>query len=73
MNESEFIKIIGDNIVSRRIELGIKQIDLATSVGIEDSALRRIEKGKTNPTAKTLLKIAVALDVEVSYLVSMKK
>lgn len=73
MNESEFIKIIGDNIVSRRIELGIKQIDLATSVGIEDSALRRIEKGKTNPTAKTLLKIAVALDVEVSYLVSMNK
>ena len=73
MNESEFIKIIGDNIVSRRIELGIKQIDLATSVGIEDSALRRIEKGKTNPTAKTLLRIAIALDVEVSYLVSMNK
>lgn len=73
MEEAEFIKIIGDNIVSRRNELGIKQIDLATTVGIEDSALRRIEKGKTNPTAKTLLKIATALNVEVSDLVSMKR
>ncbi len=73
MDEAEFVKIIGDNIVSRRTELGIRQIDLATSIGIEDSALRRIESGRTNPTAKTLLKIAVALNVEVSDLVAMKK
>nr|WP_294858684.1 helix-turn-helix transcriptional regulator [uncultured Fluviicola sp.] len=73
MEDFEFVKIIGDNIISRRTELGIKQIDLATSIGIEDSALRRIEKGKTNPTAKTLLKIAIALNTEVSELVSMKK
>lgn len=70
MEEGEFVKIIGENIVSNRKKLGIKQIELATSIGIEDSALRRIEKGKTNPTAKTLLKIAEALNIQVSDLVS---
>lgn len=68
MNEEQYIKIIGSNIVSRRKELGIKQIELAHTIGIEDSALRRIESGRTNPTFKTLYKIATALEVEVSEL-----
>lgn len=69
MNEEEYIKLIGQNIVSKRKELGIRQVDLALSIGIEDSALRRIETGKTNPTFKTLFKIATALNIEVVELI----
>lgn len=65
MNEDEYIKRIGENIVFRRKELGIKQIDLAILVGIEDSSLRRIESGRTNPTFKTIYRIANALNCEV--------
>ena len=65
MEMEEYIKIIGENIIQRRKELGIKQVDLAHSVGIEDSSLRRIESGRTNPTFKTLFQIAQALDTEV--------
>lgn len=72
MEGEEFVKIIGENIVYNRKKLGLTQIDLASSVGIEDSALRRIERGRTNPTVKTLLKIAEALEVEVSVLVSRR-
>jgi len=73
MDEASYIKLIGHNIVSRRKELGIKQIDLACAVGIEDSSLRRIEAGRTNPTFKTLFRISEALDIEVSDLIKIKE
>ena len=62
--EKEYIKKIGKRIVKLRKEQNMKQIDLATSVNIEDSALRRIESGRTNPTIKTLMRIAVGLGIE---------
>lgn len=68
MTEDEYIKKIGLNIKNIRKKLGIKQIDLAFSIGIEDSALRRIESGRTNPTFKTLYRIAKAMEVEITEL-----
>ncbi|MGB0884728.1 MAG: helix-turn-helix transcriptional regulator, partial [Flavobacteriales bacterium] len=59
---------IGENIKQIRLQKGIKQIDLASSIDIEDSALRRIEAGRTNPTVKTLFLVAQALEVEVTDL-----
>ena len=55
---------------SLRISKGIKQKDLAYDCGIEKQNLLRLESGKTNPTIKTLLKIAAALDVSVIDLLS---
>src|SRR3989338_2943539 len=68
MNEDEYIKRIGKTIQSLRNQKGIKQIELATLIGIEDSALSRIESGRTNPTIKTLFKISVALETSVEFL-----
>lgn len=64
-NSKELIKKIGQNIKRIRLEKGIKQIDLATQINIEDSALRRIESGRTNPTVNTLYIIAEALGIDV--------
>ncbi len=61
--EKEFIKKLGRRIVALRKEKKLKQIDLAIKINIEDSALRRIESGRTNPTLKTLLRIAEGLEV----------
>lgn len=66
--EKEYIKKVGKRIVQLRENLNIKQIDLATAINIEDSALRRIESGRTNPTVKTLLKIANGLEVDLKEL-----
>ena len=63
--EKAYIKKLGIRIVELRKEKNLKQIDLATKINIEDSALRRIESGRTNPTIKTLLRIAEGLDVEL--------
>lgn len=68
MNEDEYIKRIGKTIQSLRNQKGIKQIELAALVGIEDSALRRIESGRTNPTIKTLFKISESLETSVEFL-----
>ena len=69
MEEQEYITWVGKNIKKIRIEKGIKQIDLALKIGIEDSSLRRIEAGKTNPTIKTLYRIAKALEIPIERLV----
>ncbi|MFY0630007.1 MAG: helix-turn-helix transcriptional regulator [Flavobacteriaceae bacterium] len=66
--EEEFIKNLGKHIVVLRKEKKLKQIDLATKINIEDSALRRIESGRTNPTIKTLLRIAQGVEVEFTEL-----
>lgn len=47
-------------------------MDLAVEIGIEDSSLRRIESGRTSPTLKTLIRIANALQIEVSELLPGK-
>ncbi|MFY0602743.1 MAG: helix-turn-helix transcriptional regulator [Flavobacteriaceae bacterium] len=63
-DEEEYIKQLGKRIVALRNEKKLKQIELAAKVNIEDSALRRIESGRTNPTVKTLLRIAEGLEID---------
>ncbi|MCI5050856.1 MAG: helix-turn-helix domain-containing protein [Candidatus Pacebacteria bacterium] len=71
--EKEYIQNIGKRIIQLREEKEIKQIELAIAVNIEDSALRRIETGRTNPTIKSLLRIADALDVELKELLEFEE
>lgn len=66
--EKDFISKVGKRIVELRTLQNIKQIDLAININIEDSALRRIESGRTNPTLKTLLRIAGGLEVKLTDL-----
>ena len=66
--DEEVYTLIGKKIVELRESRGLRQIDLATQANIEDSALRRIEAGKTNPTTKTLLNITRVLDVPMKEL-----
>lgn len=66
--DEEVYKKIGERIVELRKSRGLRQIDLASRTGMEDSAIRRLEKGKTNPTVKTLLTVAEALSVSLADL-----
>lgn len=59
---------LGSRVVQLRKEQKIKQIDLAAFANIDERVLRRIESGKTNPTTKTLEKIAQGLGVKVKDL-----
>lgn len=44
------------------------QEKLALEVDLSENQIRRIEKGQTNPTVKSLLKIAKALKVDIKIL-----
>jgi transcriptional regulator with XRE-family HTH domain len=68
MSEEEFVLYVCRKIKDARIQKGIKQVDLATDLGIDDSNLRRLENGRTSPTLKTLFRIANALEIKVSDL-----
>jgi len=65
MTDKELLIIIGNNIRKIRLRKNITQVELAEKCDFEKSNMRRIEAGNTNPTIKTLLKIANGLDVTI--------
>ena len=68
MEKEEYLKIVGNNIVKYRKQKGLTQFDLSCKIGIEDSALRRIEKGRVNTTIFMLKRIADELEVNINDL-----
>lgn len=66
-NDELFLKQFGKQIRALRIKNDLTQRDLADKSGLEESAVQRIERGY-NSTLKTLLKLANALEIELSEL-----
>jgi DNA-binding XRE family transcriptional regulator len=61
-----FFAQIADKVAERRVERGFSQRELAELVGTTQSAIARLERGGRPPRIDTLLKIAEALDCELS-------
>lgn len=69
LSDENFIKGVGLRIKELRKRQNLTQLDLAARANMEESALQRVEAGRTNPTLKTLFKIVNALeDVEFNEL-----
>lgn len=65
MDERVYLKKVGKNIKKIRISKGITQVELAFMCDFEKANMNRIESGNNNPTLKTLVKIANALEVDL--------
>lgn len=65
MDDKAYLKKLGERIKQLRLERGMRQVDLSEKIGIEDSALRRIESGRVNSTINMLRKIAKGLGIEL--------
>ena len=61
-------KTVGENIVRLRQLKGWTQEDLAHYADLMVSSISKIERGKSNPTLRTLDRIADALVVETDEL-----
>ena len=61
-------KTVGENIVRLRQLKGWTQEDLAHYADLTVSSVSKIERGKSNPTLRTLDRIADALSVETDEL-----
>ncbi len=65
--------MLSKNIKKLRKQHNLSQEELAKKAGITYSTLIKIESGANkNPTIKTLMKIATALDVGIDKLISTK-
>ncbi len=53
-------------IIRARQSQHLSQLQLASKAGMQQSAVARIESGRGNPSLRTLLKIAQALDTNLS-------
>lgn len=65
MDDKEYLKTLGERIKQLRKDKSMRQIDLSEKIGIEDSALRRIESGRVNSTVNMLRKIAKGLGIDI--------
>jgi transcriptional regulator with XRE-family HTH domain len=61
-----FFAAIAQDVADRRQELGLSQRELAELVGTTQSAIARLERGGRPPRIDTLLRIADALDCDLS-------
>ena len=61
--ESEFALI--EMIISKRIEKGLTQSQLAKKIGTKQSAISRLEGGEYNPSLDFLRKLSTALDAKL--------
>ncbi len=69
MDEHEiqaYIEELGNRLLEIRKGKGISQQELSYLSGIEKPYIRKIEKGRTNPTVKTLLKLSSALKISLN-------
>jgi putative transcriptional regulator len=66
MTKEDFLKELGKSIAHQRKLKKLTQTEVAYRCEFERGNLTRIEKGKSNVTAETLLKISQAMKVPVS-------
>ena len=65
IDESHFL---AQQVFLRRGTTGMAQADLAERAGMTQAQIAHIEAGQANPTHKTLVKLAYALDCNVRHL-----
>ena len=62
---------ISEVIKTRRKELKLKLKELSSKANITSVQLTNIEKGRCVPLPKTTYKLAIALDLDYSYLLNL--
>ena len=69
--EDIILKKLGERIFQLRKKSGKSQSQFSYEMGWDKPNLRKIEKGKTNPTVKTLIKISDVLKITLSELLKI--
>ena len=59
--------VLSEIIKTRRAKLKLSQVDLAEMSGVSLATLKDIERGKANPSLRTVEKLLDVLGLEISY------
>lgn len=65
-------RLLGNRIIELKQRNSVSQRNLAEKSGLSVRIIRRIEKGEANPELKTLLKLAMGLEIRLSGLFDYK-
>lgn len=68
MNLENRQAILGERVRARRQELGLSQEQLSEKAGLDRTYVSSLESGRRNPAFSTLLKLASALEIDLSEL-----
>lgn len=68
MEDREFLEKLGQRIAKLRKEKGMTQVEFAEKLGIQRTALTRIEVGNVNITILNLRNISLVLKVDLNQL-----
>lgn len=69
---TQTLQIFGNHLRNLRLQRSISQEKLAELADLHRTYVGDIERGRRNPTLLSLIKIAAALDVTVSELISFE-
>lgn len=67
---SDAARILGDRIRDRRLKFALSQDDVANLAGMNVSNYGKIERGLSNPTFHSIVRIASVLNTDPGELVS---
>lgn len=68
LSSNTSLKIFGENIRARRLEIGLSQEELADLAGLHRTYIGAIERGERNVSFVNILRISRALGVQPSEL-----
>ncbi|WGD37401.1 helix-turn-helix transcriptional regulator [Lysinibacter sp. HNR] len=68
-SRSEAAIILGSRVLAARMRAGISQMDAADLSSIHFTNFGKIERGESNPTFSTIIRIATALNIDPAVLV----
>jgi len=66
----DLVRLLGENVREARRQRGLSQEALALDADMKRSYLSELERGKRNPTVRALGRLAVALKIDPSDLLS---
>ena len=69
--DKKYLQQVGNNLRKKRDEKGVSQQELADNSDIAKSTIQRIETGEMNPSIITLIKISLALKIELPELLKL--
>ena len=70
VDEDALLSTVGAAIIARREELGLSQRALGLEAGVERNMLRGVEEGSRRATIVTLARIAAALQLPLTQLLT---
>ena len=68
----KYRRAFGDKLQEARLKKGMSQTALASLIGYEKTTISRIENGRTNFTFSTIVKICLALNIEIKEVYDFK-